>query len=66
MCSLENNFLEDEGVQHLAAALKVNKTLTTIHLEGNRISFEGAKHLAEALKDNATLKELKCAAARPA
>jgi hypothetical protein len=45
-----------DGAQHIADALKVNTSLTTLILSFNRIC--SAKHLADALRVNATLTRL--------
>ena len=44
-----------EGAKYVAEALKVNTSLTEIHLFYNYIGAEGAKYVAEALKVNTSL-----------
>ena len=46
--SLYQNNIGDEGAKYVAEALKVNTSLTKIHLGGNNIGDEGAKYVAEA------------------
>ena len=53
-----SNIASSEGIKELAAALKDNTTLTTLHLYYGWLGDEGAKELAAALKANATLTTL--------
>ncbi|CAF1129390.1 unnamed protein product [Rotaria sordida] len=50
--------IKDEGVQHLADALRSNTTLTILDLQYNETGDEGAQHLADALQNNTTLTTL--------
>ncbi|KAJ1619647.1 hypothetical protein T492DRAFT_890000, partial [Pavlovales sp. CCMP2436] len=43
---------------HIAAALKVNATVTQLDLSINEIGAVSAQHIAEAIKVNATLADL--------
>ena len=55
-----NNNISDEGIKHLAAALKENNndTLQTLDLDGNNIGDEGAKYIADMLAVNKTLQRI--------
>ena len=53
---MDTNKIGAEGAKHLAEALKINKTLTTIDLHGNKIGAEGAKAMAEAQSKTLTIK----------
>mmetsp|Transcript_37306 Transcript_37306/g.92846 ORF Transcript_37306/g.92846 Transcript_37306/m.92846 type:complete len:110 (-) Transcript_37306:9-338(-) len=48
----------DEGVLHLASALRANTTLTKLDLGYNEIGAVAAQHIAEALEVNATVTKL--------
>ncbi|CAF4821771.1 unnamed protein product [Rotaria sp. Silwood1] len=52
------NKITDKGAQHLADALKTNKTLTTLSLQNNGIGDIGAEFLANALSYSSTLTTL--------
>ena len=47
--------LSDASALSIAEVIKVNKTLTNLHLCGNQISDAGATFIAEAIKVNKTL-----------
>eukprot|EP00808_Paulinella_micropora_P022677 g68524.t1 len=44
------NGIGDEGVKHIAAALKVNNTVQTLYLYDNNIGPDGAKAIGKALE----------------
>ncbi|KJE97502.1 hypothetical protein CAOG_07350 [Capsaspora owczarzaki ATCC 30864] len=50
--SLDGSFIGDADTQVIAEALRVNTTLTMLHLNRNEIGDAGAHALAEALKVN--------------
>ncbi|CAF2064576.1 unnamed protein product [Rotaria magnacalcarata] len=52
---LGHNYMQDEGAQYFADALRNNTTLTTLNLGINRIGNLGAQYLAGALQNNTTL-----------
>ena len=52
------NDIDDAGAEHLAGALRENKTVTSLNLGGNGIGAAGAEHLAGALRENKTVKVL--------
>ena len=54
----ERHIPSEEGVRHIADALKANTTLHTLFLNEVPLGNKGAKHLAEALKVNTTLRVL--------
>ena len=51
-------FLSNSSLSTLCLALKVNTSLTSLHLSGNRIKDEGAKSLSEALRVNTSVTSL--------
>ncbi|KJE94948.1 hypothetical protein CAOG_08896 [Capsaspora owczarzaki ATCC 30864] len=55
LLNLDENQIGDNEARAIAEALKVNKTLTELHLYTNRIGDAGAKAIAEALKVNKTM-----------
>ena len=55
---LTSQKINDNDAKVLAEELKVNKTLSYLHIGDNKIGNEGAKALAEALKVNKTLSNL--------
>ncbi|KAJ3423714.1 leucine rich repeat family protein [Anaeramoeba flamelloides] len=52
---LSENEIDEEGMQALSQALKVNQTLTHLNLSWNQIGYEGMQALCECLKVNQTL-----------
>ncbi|KJE97960.1 hypothetical protein CAOG_08025 [Capsaspora owczarzaki ATCC 30864] len=56
--SLSDDEIGDAEAQAIAAALKVNTTLTQLDLSENQIGNVGAQAIAEALKSNKTLTSL--------
>ena len=52
---LSNNNLGPEGAKHIAEALKLNTSVTSISLVNNNLGPEDAKHIAEALKQNTSV-----------
>ena len=52
---MENNNLGPEGAKHIAEALKLNTSVTSISLSNNNLGPEGAKHIADALKQNTSV-----------
>eukprot|EP00808_Paulinella_micropora_P022578 g1160.t1 len=59
-CKLEKldisrNSLGAEGARHIAKALEVNTSLTSLSLRYNDIGPEGAKQIAKALQDHASV-----------
>jgi hypothetical protein len=58
LLDVRGNEIDDAGAKDLAAALKVNATLTSFDLSENKIGAPGAKDLAAALKVNTTLTTL--------
>ncbi|CAF1186769.1 unnamed protein product [Rotaria sp. Silwood1] len=44
--------MDSNGSQHLANALRNNKTLATLNLGLNKIGDDGVQYLAEALRNN--------------
>lgn len=55
---LDNNGIEDDGLQAILMALKSNSVLEVLTLDKNKISQNGAKHIARFLETNNTLKGL--------
>jgi Leucine Rich repeat len=49
------NSIQQEGAIAIADALKVNSSLTSLHLDENSIQQEGANAIADALQINTTL-----------
>ena len=48
--------IREEGAEALAEALKINSSLTVLHLNDNyKIGYKGIKALADALKFNSSL-----------
>ncbi|CAF4410400.1 unnamed protein product, partial [Rotaria magnacalcarata] len=45
----------DKGAEHIADALRENKTLTTLDLQQNCIGCLGASHIANALRINTVI-----------
>lgn len=56
---LSCNQVGDEGVRHLASALRVNRTLLSLALANNKIGDKGATLLAEVLTSH-SLERLGC------
>ena len=56
---LRGNRITYEGSQHLADALKENKTITELDLRYNDIGSEGTRYIAKSLEANSTLKILR-------
>lgn len=48
--NLSSNFLGDEGVAHLATALRVNRSLLILNLADNQITDKGCEIIAETLQ----------------
>ena len=55
---MSDNTLDDDGIQHLADALRVNKDLKQLYLICCWITLSGTIHLAEALAGNKCLEKL--------
>ncbi|BBJ31499.1 hypothetical protein RAS_06080 [Rickettsia asiatica] len=50
--------IDGGGAGEIAEALKVNTSLTSLHLDDNNIGDQGARSLAEARKSNISLTSL--------
>ncbi|CAF1065560.1 unnamed protein product [Adineta steineri] len=50
--NLDWNKIGADGAQHLADALRTNKTLTTLNLDWNEIGADGAQYIADILRHN--------------
>lgn len=57
----ENTKIGNEGAIHLATALSMNSTLTSLYLYDAGIEFDGARYLAASLAFNSTLQGLSLA-----
>ena len=53
--SLYNNSLGPKGGKHVADALKVNKSLTSLNVVSNGITGDGAENLAKVVLESASL-----------
>ncbi|CAF3721139.1 unnamed protein product [Rotaria socialis] len=56
--SLDGNKIEDDGAQHLAAALLSNTTLVSLDLRNNNLSDIGIGLIADTLRKNTTLSRI--------
>ena len=58
MLNISGNLIGDDGVTHLAEALKQNKTLAILYIGNCGITDAGVAPLAEALQINSSLRHL--------
>ncbi|CAF2156704.1 unnamed protein product [Rotaria magnacalcarata] len=56
--NLNNQKLHDADMMSIAQTLRINQTITTVHLGNNLITAVGAKHIANALRYNTDLTTL--------
>jgi Ran GTPase-activating protein (RanGAP) involved in mRNA processing and transport len=55
---LAGNCIGEDGVAHLADALRVNRTVKSLWLKRNPVHVDGVRHLASLLEENQTLEAL--------
>ncbi|CAF3774509.1 unnamed protein product [Adineta steineri] len=55
---LRSNEIKENGIQHLADALRNNTTLIELTLYGIKFGEKGAQHIADSMRHNTTLTTL--------